>query len=113
MVAGDYTQKNIDSLRVDGRYAIIAIVGGAVADGVSMASILRKRLTITGSTLRPQSDAAKQDIAQRLERDLWPLVAVGSMVPVIHAEFPLEQAAQAHALMEQGAHMGKIVLTVD
>ena len=113
MVAGPYTQKNIDSLRTDGRYALIALVGGAVADGVSMASVLRKRLTITGSTLRPQPDAVKSDIASNLERDLWPLVSVGSMTPVIHAEFPLEQAAEAHALMERGDHMGKIVLTVD
>ncbi|MEO0347007.1 MAG: NAD(P)H-quinone oxidoreductase [Pseudomonadota bacterium] len=113
MVAGPYTQKNIDALRTDGRYALIALVGGAVADGVSMGSILRKRLTITGSTLRPQPDAVKAEIATNLERDLWPLVSVGSMTPVIHAEFPLEQAAQAHALMERGEHMGKIVLTVD
>lgn len=113
MVAGPYTQKNIDSLRLDGRCAIIALVGGAVADGVNMASILRKRLTITGSTLRPQPDAVKADIATRLERDLWPLVSVGSMTPVIHATFPLAQAAEAHALMERGDHMGKIVLTVD
>lgn len=113
MVAGPYTQKNIDSLRTDGRYTLIALVGGAVADGVSMASVLRKRLTITGSTLRPQPDSVKADIATNLERDLWPLVSVGSMTPVIHAEFPLAQAAEAHALMERGEHMGKIVLTVD
>lgn len=113
MVAGDYTRKNIESLRSDGRYALIAIVGGAIADGVSMADILRKRLTITGSTLRPQPDAVKADIAMRLERDAWPLVSVGAVIPVIHATFPLEDAAAAHALMESGAHMGKIVLTVD
>lgn len=113
MVAGDYTQKNIESLRVDGRYAIIAIVGGAIANSVSMADVLRKRLTITGSTLRPQTDAVKADIAAHVERDAWPLVAVGGVVPVIHAEFPLADAAAAHALMEAGKHMGKIVLTVD
>ncbi len=113
MVAGPYTQQNIDALRTDGRYALIALVGGAVADGVSMASVLRKRLTITGSTLRPQPDAVKAEIATNLERDLWPLVSAGSMTPVIHAEFPLAQAAEAHALMERGEHMGKIVLTVD
>ena len=105
MVAGDYTQKNIDCLRVDGRYAIIAVI--------SVANILRKRLTITGSTLRPQPDAVKAEIAARLERAVWPVVAVGGVVPVIHAEFPLERAAEAHALMEGGTHMGKIVLTVD
>ncbi|MEL6200010.1 MAG: zinc-binding dehydrogenase, partial [Pseudomonadota bacterium] len=71
------------------------------------------RLTITGSTLRPQPDSVKADIATNLERDLWPLVSVGSMTPVIHAEFPLAQAAEAHALMERGEHMGKIILTVD
>ncbi|MEL6950588.1 MAG: NAD(P)H-quinone oxidoreductase [Pseudomonadota bacterium] len=113
MVAGPYTQQNIDALRADGRYALIALVGGAIADGVSMASVLRKRLTITGSTLRPQPDAVKAEIATNLERDLWPLVSAGSMTPVIHAEFPLAQAAEAHALMERGEHMGKIVLTVD
>ena len=113
MVAGDYTQKNLDALRVGGRLAVIAIVGGPVSDGVSMADVLRKWLTVTGSTLRPQPDAVKAGIAAGVERDVWPLVATGGVVPVVHAEFPLERAADAHAMMESGTHMGKIVLTVD
>lgn len=112
MVAGAYVDKNLDVLALDGRYSLIALLGGAVAESVNVANILRKRLTFTGSTLRPQSVAQKAQIAAGIERDVWPLLATGGLVPMIYERFPLEDAAKAHALMESGEHMGKIVLTV-
>ena len=111
MVGGDYVMKNVRLLREDGRYILIAFLNGPKAE-INFASFLPRRLKLAGSTLRPQSVAAKAKIAQDVERDLWPLVSAGKIESRVFAEFPLEQAAAAHELMESSAHMGKIVLTV-
>jgi len=111
MVGGAYFQKNLNLLSRDGRYALIALLGGAQATA-NLGLILGKRLTITGSTLRPQTPVEKAEIADNLLRDVWPLLDAGTIKPHIYATFPLEDAPKAHALMETSAHMGKIVLTV-
>ncbi|MEM8548724.1 MAG: NAD(P)H-quinone oxidoreductase [Pseudomonadota bacterium] len=112
MVGGAYASDNLACLNTDGRYALIALLGGAKVDVLNIAPILRNRLTFFGTTLRPQSVAAKAEIARAVEQDVMPLVASGDFVPMIHARFPLANAADAHALMESGTHMGKIVLTL-
>jgi NADPH2:quinone reductase len=109
MVAGDYMQREVKAIADDGRIVLIAFLGGAKAQ-VDFGEVMRRRITITGSTLRPRSVVFKADIATSLIEKVWPLLNSGQMKPVIHARFPLEQAAEAHALMESGAHMGKIVL---
>lgn len=113
MVAGDYVQKNLDSLRLDGRLSMIALLRGAVVSELNVANILRKRLSFMGSTLRPQSVEAKREIASGLARDVVPLLAAGSVVPMIYETFHLADAAKAHTLMESGDMMGKLVLTID
>ena len=110
MVAGSYMQKNMNVLRRDGRYVIIAFLGGSVAE-LDMRDVLLKRLTITGSTLRPQTIAEKAAIARNLEEEVLPLVDSGDVRPVIDSVFPLAAATDAHTLMETSRHMGKIVLT--
>ena len=110
MVAGAYVARNIASLAEDGRTVIIAVQGGIQA-GFDAGLVLRKRLTVSGSTLRPRSVAFKTAIASALKREVWPLYVAGKIKPVVHARFPAAQAAQAHALMESGQHVGKIVLT--
>ncbi len=112
MVAGPYAQQNLDSLARDGRYVIIAFLKGANAD-LNLRAILTKRLTVTGSTLRPQTTAEKAAIARSLESEVLPLLLDGTIRPVIYKTFRLEEAAAAHELMETSAHMGKIVLTLD
>jgi NADPH2:quinone reductase len=111
MVAGPYMQKNIDLLARDGRYVIIAFLQGPRAE-MNMLPVLSKRLTITGSTLRPQSIEEKAAIAAELGREVVPLLESGQVRPIIHATFPLANAAAAHELMESSQHMGKIVLQV-
>ena len=111
MVAGDYMQKNMNVLAHDGRYLIIAFLTGPVAT-LDMRQVLMKRLTITGSTLRPQSTAEKSTIASNLAENVLPLLQSGEVKPVIHSTFRLADAALAHELMESSAHMGKIVLTL-
>ncbi|MEY8689973.1 MAG: NAD(P)H-quinone oxidoreductase [Leptothrix sp. (in: b-proteobacteria)] len=110
MVAGDYVAREVSCLADDGRIVIIAVQGGVQA-GFDASLVLRRRLQITGSTLRPRSLAFKAAIAASLRERVWPLLASGVVRPVIHATFPAEQAAQAHALMESNQHVGKIVLT--
>lgn len=110
MVAGSYVARNVACLAEDGRTVIIAVQGGLQA-GFDAGLVLRKRLTVSGSTLRPRSVAFKAAIAQALKREIWPLYVAGLIKPVVHAVFPAAQAAQAHALMESGQHVGKIVLT--
>jgi putative PIG3 family NAD(P)H quinone oxidoreductase len=112
MVAGPYVQKNLDSMAEEGRYAIIAFLKGPVAE-LNLRVVLARRLTITGSTLRPQTAESKAAIADELREHVWPLLESGQVRPVIHACFPLEQASAAHELMESSRHMGKIVLTLD
>ncbi|RNF32406.1 NAD(P)H-quinone oxidoreductase [Massilia aurea] len=111
MVAGDYVAREIDCLADDGRLVVIALLGGARAN-VDMGQVLRRRLHITGSTLRPRPVEFKAAIAQQLREHAWPLFAQGKIKPVIHQVFPMEQAAEAHALMESSTHVGKIVLQV-
>ena len=111
MVGGDYLPRNLSVLALDGRLVQIAVLRGARA-GLDLGVVMRRRLTITGSTLRPQTTAAKAAIARALEAHVWPLVASGRVRPVIHATFPLERAADAHRLLEAGHHIGKVVLTV-
>ena len=109
MVGGAYVQRNIDALRTEGRLAQIAFLEGAKCR-IDLMPLMRKRLTLTGSTLRPQSIASKGRIAAALEATVWPLVEAGRVRPVIDGCFPLEQARRAHARMEGGAHIGKILL---
>ena len=109
MVAGPYMQKNLNVLGRDGRYVIIAFLQGSVAQ-IDMRQVLGKRLTITGSTLRPQTIAEKALIAGSLVEHVLPLLESGDVRPIIHATFPLADARLAHALMESSEHMGKIVL---
>jgi NADPH:quinone reductase len=109
MVAGDYIAKELDCLAEDGRLALIAVQGGTAAH-IDAGLILRKRLSIVGSTLRPRSVAYKTEIAKALRATAWPLLASGTVKPIIHQVFPAAQAAQAHALMESSTHVGKIVL---
>lgn len=110
MVAGDYIAKELACMAADARLVIIAVQGG-VRSEINAGLVLRKRLTITGSTLRPQPVAFKQAIAQACLQQVWPLLAVGRIKPVVHSVFPAEQASRAHALMESNQHVGKIVLT--
>jgi NADPH2:quinone reductase len=110
MVAGDYVAREIDCLAEDGRLVIIAVQGGVKSD-FNAGQVLRRRLTITGSTLRPRPVAFKGAIAQALREQVWPLLSAGQVKPVIHSTFAAADAAQAHALMESNQHVGKIVLT--
>lgn len=112
MVAGDYVPRELQCLADDGRLVIIAVLGGAKAT-VDLGAVLRRRLTITGSTLRPRSVEFKGAIARRLREVVWPLIEGGRVRAVIHRVFPLAEAAAAHALMESSQHVGKIVLEVD
>ena len=111
MVGGDYIPRNIKALADEGRLVQIAFLQGPQAT-LNFAEVMMRRLTITGSTLRPQSDLAKARIAEGLRAQVWPLLAAGRIAPVIDSEFPLEDAAGAHRLMETSAHIGKIVLRV-
>jgi NADPH:quinone reductase len=110
MVGGDYIAKNVAALAVEGRLVQIAFQQGSKLDGFNFLPIMLKRLTITGSTLRPRTVAQKALVAEGLKRDVWPLLESGTVKPKIHATFPLGQAREAHALMDSSAHLGKIVL---
>ncbi|KQQ31857.1 NAD(P)H-quinone oxidoreductase [Duganella sp. Leaf126] len=111
MVGGDYVPREMACLADDGRIALIATLGGTKAT-VDLGQLLFRRLSITGTTLRPRSKEFKGAIAQQLLKRVWPLMAERKLKPVIHQVFPLEQAAQAHALMEESSHIGKIMLQV-
>lgn len=111
MVAGSYATRELDCLADDGRLVIIALLGGAKAE-LDFGQILRRRLTVTGSTLRPRPVEFKRAIAERLEEKVWPLLEAGRIKPVIYEEFPLEQAIDAHRLMESSTHIGKIMLSI-
>ena len=110
MVAGDYVAREVQCLAEDGRIVIIAVQGGIKSD-FNAGLVLRRRLTITGSTLRPRSVAFKGAIARALREHVWPLLVAGCVRPVIHSTFAATEAAKAHALMESNQHIGKIVLT--
>jgi putative PIG3 family NAD(P)H quinone oxidoreductase len=111
MVGGDYVEKNIKLLATDGRLVSIAFLKGAKVE-INLLPMMLKRLTLTGSTLRPRSIAEKGAIARSLEEKVWPLIAAGRVAPVIEGHFPLNRAADAHRLMETSAHIGKIMLVV-
>jgi NADPH2:quinone reductase len=111
MVTGTYLQREIDCLADDGRIVIIAIMGGSKSE-VNTGQILRRRLTITGSTLRPRPVAFKRAIAKQLFEQVWPIMNQGALKPVIYKTFSLDQASEAQRLMESSEHVGKIVLTV-
>jgi NADPH2:quinone reductase len=112
MVAGPYVGREINCLADDGRIVIIANQGGKISE-VDVGQVLRRRLTITGSTLRPRSVDFKGAIARSLRAHVWPLLESKKIRPVIHEVFELEAAAKAHQLMESSQHIGKIVLTVN
>jgi NADPH2:quinone reductase len=111
MVGGDYLPRNVRALADDGRLVQIAFLQGPKV-GLNFAQVMMRRLTITGSTLRPQSDLAKAGIADGLRAQVWPLIEAGRVAPVMDSEYPLAEAAAAHARMETSAHIGKIVLKV-
>jgi putative PIG3 family NAD(P)H quinone oxidoreductase len=109
MVGGDYVARNLKALALDGRLVQIAWLGGSKIEA-NFASLMLKRLTWTGSTLRPRSVAEKGRIARALEAKIWPLLAKRAVAPIIHTVLPLDQAAEAHRLMESSRHIGKIIL---
>jgi putative PIG3 family NAD(P)H quinone oxidoreductase len=110
MVGGDYIARNLRALAVEGRLCYIAFLGGSKAE-VDFLPLMLKRITLTGSTLRARDVAFKAAIAENLKQRIWPKIEAGEIKPVLAARFSLEQAAQAHALMESSQHIGKIVLT--
>jgi putative PIG3 family NAD(P)H quinone oxidoreductase len=112
MVGGDYLARNVALLAEDGRLVQIAVLQGGKGT-VDIARVMRRRLTLTGSTLRPRPVAIKARLARELEAHVWPWLAAGDVRPQIFTTFPLADAAAAHALMERGDHIGKIILTVD
>jgi NADPH:quinone reductase-like Zn-dependent oxidoreductase len=109
MVGGDYLPRNLQCLAEDGRHVSIAVLNGPKAE-VFIPLVMMKRLTLTGSTLRARSLSFKSLVADEITRTLWPHVEAGRLKPVIDSVFPLSDAAGAHALMDSGAHVGKIVL---
>ena len=111
MVAGSYVQRNIEAAAVEGRIVVIAVQGGIKAE-IKANMLMVKRLTLTGSTLRPRTVAQKGAVAEAVRKHAWPLLAAGKVKPIIHATFPLAEASEAHRLMESSNHVGKIVLTV-
>lgn len=111
MVGGDYLNRNIRLAAPEGRIVLIAAIRGYTTE-VDLLSIIRKRLILTGSTLRSRTLAYKRALTADVAREVWPLLATGEIRPVVYRTYPLEQAAEAHRLMESNAHMGKIVLTV-
>ena len=111
IVGGDYVARNLDVLATEGRLVQIAFLKSSKVE-LDLMHVMRRRLTITGSTLRPRSAEEKGAIAKQLAEKVWPLFEAGTIKPVIHAEFPLERVADAHRMMEESQHIGKIVLTV-
>ena len=109
IVGGDYLPRNLECLRIDGRLVQIGLIAGSRAS-LDLRSVLQKRLTITGSTLRPRSPLEKGAIARELEQHVWPLLANGTVRPIVHGEFPLDRAADAHEELESGRVIGKLVL---
>ncbi len=111
MVGGDYFPRNMDALALDGRLVSIAVMNG-VKTTINILTMMQKRLTLTGSTLRVRPITEKGAIAAALKQHVWPLLEAGKAIPVVHATFPLADAAAAHRMMESGAHVGKLVLVV-
>jgi len=112
MIGAAYFPRNIRSLAMDGRLVLIAFLGGSKVEALDLAPIMTRRLTVTGSTMRPRTTAQKGALAAELRAKVWPLLDAGQCAPVIHTVFPMAEAAAAHALMESSAHIGKIMLQV-
>ena len=112
MVGGPYMARNLRSLGLDGRLVMIAFLQGSKVQDFDFVHVMVRRLTITGSTLRPRTTAQKSAIAAEVRKNVWPVLEAGRCAPVIHATFPLAQAAEAHRLMESSRHIGKIMLSV-
>ncbi|MDP9835661.1 putative PIG3 family NAD(P)H quinone oxidoreductase [Neorhizobium huautlense] len=110
MIGADYLEKNLSVLAKDGCLSIIAFLGGNVAEKVNLTPIMVKRLTVTGSTMRPRTAEEKRAIRDDLKSQVWPLLEAGTVAPVIHSVLPFEQVSEAHRLMETSSHIGKIVL---
>jgi NADPH2:quinone reductase len=113
IIGGSYVARNLAALAVDGRLVQIGLMEGEAVAAVDFRRILGRRLTITGSTLRPRTIEEKAQIAAALRREVWPLLDAGAVRPVIYRTFPLHEAAAAHRVMEASEHVGKIVLTND
>lgn len=111
MVGGKYLQRNLEILATEGRLVLIALLGGATAE-INLAAVMQRRLIVSGSTLRPRTVAHKAAIARALKEQVWPLIEQRRVRPVIHATFPLRDAADAHRVMEASTHIGKLVLVV-
>jgi len=111
MIGGSYLARNMEAAAVEGRLVVISLIGGARTE-INLSTVMGKRLTLTGSTLRARTVAQKAAVAEGVLRNVWPLLAAGRVRPVIHATFPLAEASEAHRLMETSQHIGKIVLTV-
>ena len=109
-MGANYLARNFEAAAVEGRLVVISLISGARTE-INLNTILSKRLTLTGSTLRIRSVAQKALVAEAVRRNVWPLLAEGRVKPVIHATFALDQASEAHRLMESSQHIGKIVLT--
>ena len=109
-IGGDYFAKNVSALALEGRLCVIGLMGGSGSATIDLGRLLRQRLTVTGSTLRPRSVEEKGRIAEALRREVWPLLDSGHVKPIVYKTFPLAQAADAHRLMESSEHVGKIVL---
>jgi NADPH2:quinone reductase len=112
MVGGPYATSNVRSLAMDGRLVLIAFLGGSKVENFDLVQIMVRRLTITGSTMRPRTTAQKGQIAAELRDKVWPVLDAGRCAPVIHATYRLDQVVEAHKLMESSQHIGKIMLTV-
>lgn len=112
MIGAAYFEKNIASLAKDGCLSIIAFLGGSTVEKLNLAPIMVKRLTVTGSTMRPRTAIEKRAIRDDLVASAWPLLDAGTVAPVIHGVFPLDKVADAHRLMEDSSHIGKIILTL-
>jgi len=112
MVGGDYFGRNIDLLALEGRLLQIAVLRGARTE-INLAKLLKQRLTVTGSTLRSRSVDEKTALAAAMERGVWPLLESGKVRPIVYAKLPLTHAAEAHRILEEGKHVGKVVLVAD
>jgi putative PIG3 family NAD(P)H quinone oxidoreductase len=112
MIGASYFENNIASLARDGCLSIIAFLGGSTAQNVNLAPIMTKRLTVTGSTMRPRTADEKRGIRDELLAEVWPLLEAGTVAPVIHAVLPFDQVVEAHRMMESSSHIGKIMLTL-
>ena len=112
IVGGPYFNRNLGLLKKDGRLVIIGFMGGRIAHEVDIQTLMLKRATVTGSTMRGRTAAEKQEIAEALRRHVWPLLEAGKCKPMIYASYPMAEVAEAHACLDSGQHLGKVVITM-